>query len=150
MKKFNLIEVLKAHGFEHTDSVYGCHVFTLELTRQTEVAWYGVQEFRLKVSVLFNPDMTSCQVSYYDGGKKPFKVKTHLADKRCWNAIQATVEGKGFEMGTVPGEGACSGNCQSCPYLDFDSGFPGETLTCCKCPGHERILDVDFDVSAVI
>jgi len=50
----------------------------------------------------------------------------------------------------VPSEGACSGNCQSCPYLDFDSGFPGETLTCCKRPGHERILDVDFDVSAVI
>lgn len=53
-------------------------------------------------------------------------------------------------LGVVPSEGACSGNCQSCPYLDFDSGFPGETLTCCKRPGHERILDVDFDMSAVI
>ncbi len=53
-------------------------------------------------------------------------------------------------LNVVPGEGACSGNCQSCPYLDFDSGFPGETLTYCKRPGHERILDVDFDVSAVI
>lgn len=101
MKKFDLVETLKAHGFEHTNSVYGCHVFTLELTRQTEVAFYGVSEFRLKVSVLFNPSMTSCQVSYYDGGKNPFKVKTHMADKHCWNAILTTVKNKRFEMKEV-------------------------------------------------
>lgn len=101
MKKFNLIETLKAHGFEHTNSLFGYHVFTLELTRQAEVAWYGMQEFRLKVRVLFDPDMASCQVSYYDSGKNPFKVKTHMADKRCWNAIRTTVENKNFEMKEV-------------------------------------------------
>ncbi len=83
--------------------------------------------------------------------KSSGKIASAFQDRPTFQtAIQATVEGKGFEMDTVPGEGACSGNCQSCPYLDFDSGFPGETLTCCKLPGHERILDVDFDVSAVI
>lgn len=67
MKKFNLIEALKAHGFEHTDSVYGGHVFTLELTHRTEVVWYGVQEFRLKVSVLFNPRMSSTSLRMMGG-----------------------------------------------------------------------------------
>lgn len=101
MKKFNLIETMKAHGFEYSDNAFGCPVFTLELSRRTEVAWYGVQEFKMSAQVVFNPERTSCTVNYFDGSRRPFKSKTHLADKRAWNAICETFRNNGYEVKEV-------------------------------------------------
>lgn len=100
-KKFDLIETLKAHGFSSSTSMTGCPLFTLDMSRQVEVAWYGVQEFTIRVQVVFNPEKTICTVNYYDGFLRPFKTKVHLSDKRAWNAICETVKNKGFEMQEV-------------------------------------------------
>lgn len=102
MKKFNLAENLKSHGFEMSDNAFGCPVFSLELVKKTEVVWYGVQEFRLRVQVVFNPGMSVCTVNFYDGFIRPFKSKVYdTVGKRTWNAIVETVKNKGFEMQEV-------------------------------------------------
>ena len=98
MKKFNLIETLNAYGFSSATSITGCPLFTLDLSQQIEVAFYGVQEQTLRIQVVFNSEKTTCTVNYYNGSLKPFKSKVHLADKRAWNAICETIRNKGFEM----------------------------------------------------
>lgn len=46
--------------------------------------------------------------------------------------------------------GPCSECGPCCRFLRSGGGFPGETVTYCSAPGHERILDVDFNLSEVI
>lgn len=99
--KFDFIETLKAHGFSSTTSMTGCPLFTLDLSKEVEVAWYGVKEFTIRVQVVFNPEMTCCMVNYYDGFLRPFKTKVHMSDKRAWNAIRETLKNKGFEIQEV-------------------------------------------------
>lgn len=44
----------------------------------------------------------------------------------------------------------CSECGPCCRFLRSGDGFPGECVTYCSAPGNEHIIDVDFDVSAVI
>ncbi len=44
----------------------------------------------------------------------------------------------------------CSECGPCCRFLCSGTGFPGEQVTYCSAPGNEHIIDVDFDVSAVI
>lgn len=46
--------------------------------------------------------------------------------------------------------GPCAECGPCCRFLRSGSGFPGEDVTYCSAPGNEHIIDVDFDVSAVI
>lgn len=37
-----------------------------------------------------------------------------------------------------------------CKYFAGDKGYPGEYVYHCKCPGHERVLEIDFNENEVI
>ena len=50
----------------------------------------------LKVTVRFTPDDQAITVSYSQGYHEPFKVKSHLANRRALNAISDTLAHNGF------------------------------------------------------
>ena len=95
-KKFDLYEALLADGFKVSEPVLGCDVLLRDLDR---VDALGIK-FHLIVSVLFSPDHGVARVSYHHDSPKrsPFKTKTHLNDRRAYNAIVATVKNNGFEF----------------------------------------------------
>ena len=101
MAKFNLIEALEANGFQRNpfgEEDMGL-VLVKDYSKEVEVAWFGMQKSTISVEVYFNPEMTVCKAFYYQqGSRRAFKEKTHLADKRAFNAIKNTVEYKGFEF----------------------------------------------------
>lgn len=95
-KKFNLYEELQNNGFKVSNESDQALVRG-DFSREIEVAWYGMQRSTMKVEVWFNPEKTVCRAYYYsDGCYRAFKVKDHLADKRAFNAIKATVENNGY------------------------------------------------------
>ena len=97
-KKFDAYEELIRNGFEEGKNQFGYDVLRRTFKRATEVAWYGVAEFNMTVEAVFNKDHGAMTVYYSDGGRRPFKEKCHLNDKRAFNAISQTVANKGYEM----------------------------------------------------
>lgn len=99
--KFNLYEALQNNGFTvdpYNDGDNG-YMVRDDFENEVEVAWYGKQKSTLEIGVQFNESRTVCTVYYYkDGFKRAFKVKTHLTDKRAFNAIRETVKNNGFEF----------------------------------------------------
>lgn len=97
-KKFDLYEALKQAGFEEVKTQFGYDCLKRSFKKVVEVLWYGQQETKLDVEVVFNQEHTALSAYYYDGGYRPFKEKTHLNEKRAYNAIAQTVANKGFQM----------------------------------------------------
>ena len=52
----------------------------------------------MSIEIWFDFEYRALTVYYYDGGHRPFKEKTHLCDKRAYNAIMQTIANKGFKM----------------------------------------------------
>ena len=52
----------------------------------------------MDVEVVFNQEHTALSAYYWDGGRRPFKEKTHLNEKRAFNAIAQTIANKGFQI----------------------------------------------------
>lgn len=99
-KKFNLYQELQNHGFRAEND--NCLVRD-DFESEVEVAWYGKTKTTMAVEIWFNEDKTSCRAYYYldqSQGRRfrPYKVKTHLSEKRAFNAIKQTVENKGYEF----------------------------------------------------
>ena len=97
-KKFDLYEALKQAGFEEAKTQFGNDMLKKSFRKMTEVAWYGQQETKLDVEVWFSLDHGAVTVYYYDGWHRPFKEKTHLNDKRAFNAIAQTIANKDFQI----------------------------------------------------
>lgn len=97
MKKFDLYEELLANGFVAVKNV-GSEYYHLEkhYEKEVEVCWYGKQEVHFDVEIYFNADHSCVRAYYYNQSRTPFKVKSHLNDKRAFNAIKATVENNGY------------------------------------------------------
>ena len=95
-KKFDNYEAFKAEGFEESVDQWGRIHLTRTFTKMIEVAWYGKQESIFTIDIWFNPAKTICTASYTMNVREPFKVKTHLNDKRAYNAIHLTAEYNGF------------------------------------------------------
>lgn len=96
MKKFNMKEELLKAGFEAGINEYGFEVFRRNDVKLVETAWYGTMKSLMSIEVGFNSSETDVTVRYFDGGKRPFKVKSHQAGKRAWNAIAETMKCRGF------------------------------------------------------
>ena len=95
-KKYNIYEALQAEGFKESVSNWGTPMLTKEIEKMVTVAWYGEMKASLKIEIRFSADLEVLTVSYSDGAKTPFKTKTHLNEKRAYNAIHKTAELKGF------------------------------------------------------
>ena len=98
-KKFDLYETLKANGFYEVHDEFG-DVLRKDYEKQVEVLWYGIQTSYFIARIRFNADHSVVQASYYDDKipARAFKTKTHLNEKRAFNAIKATVENNGYEF----------------------------------------------------
>lgn len=98
--KFNLKEALAAKGFSPIADPYGFSTYGQIVEKvyekQVEIAWYGKVNSSLKVTVRFTPDDQAITVSYSQGYHEPFKVKSHLANRRALNAISDTLAHNGF------------------------------------------------------
>lgn len=46
----------------------------------------------VKVMAYFNPSHEVVTFHYFNGHKRPFKVKTHLSEKRAYNALRDTIK----------------------------------------------------------
>lgn len=97
-KKFDLYQELLNKGFENQESMFG-FTLTKSYEKEVEVAWHGKMKTTYKVQVVFNEEKTVATVSYYkNNAPKATKVKTHLNEKRAFNAIKETVKNAGYEM----------------------------------------------------
>lgn len=98
-KKFDLYEALMEKGFYEVHDEWG-DVLRKDYQKEVEVVWYGKQTSYFIVRVRFSEDHSVAQVSYYNNSvpARAFKNKTHLNEKRAFNAIKATVENNGFEL----------------------------------------------------
>ena len=95
--KFDLYEALKNDGFEFEKvDAFGGEYLTKKFEREVEVVWYGKMLSTLEVVVRFSSDHNTITVNYFKGTARPFKTKTHLNDKRAYNAINATIENNMF------------------------------------------------------
>lgn len=97
MKKFDLYKELENKGFAARKDEYGFDVLVKEFSKEVEIAWIGKEISVIRVEVRFNKEKTTATASYFSGYSR-FKEKTHLNDKKAFNAIKATVEFKGFEF----------------------------------------------------
>lgn len=100
--KFDAIAALTSqHGFELKSEKYGPDPARITLTKGYEktedVAWHGPMRFAMTVRVLVGRDGETLHVSYYAGDRR-IKEKTHLNDKRAYNAIRETLANNGFEI----------------------------------------------------
>lgn len=100
MKNFDLYAELQALGFKPVKDQFGHDAMTKGWVRREPCfgTLGGVYDHRLNIDVIFNPDHSVAQVQYFDGGRHPFKVKTHLNEKRALNAIRETAKNNGFEF----------------------------------------------------
>ena len=98
-RRYDLYEALKAEGFYEVKDEFG-DVLRKDYEKQTEVLWYGIQTSYFIVRVRFNADHSVAQVSYYDDKipARAFKTKTHLNEKRAYNAIKQTAELRGWKL----------------------------------------------------
>lgn len=98
MKRFDLYEELLAKGFVKADDAFGRERLTKHYEKEVEVVWYGKHLSTFDVDVVFNPDHTVAKVFYYNQSKTAFKVKTHMSDKKAFNAICATLNNNGYVL----------------------------------------------------
>lgn len=96
-KKFDLYQELTEKGFTEQESSFGA-MLVKSYEKEVEVAWHGKMKSTYRVEALFNQDKTIATVSYFKGSMKADKVKTHLNEKRAFNAIRETIKNAGFEM----------------------------------------------------
>lgn len=97
MKKFDVYEALKNEGFAETVNEFGCTELTRKFEKEIEVAWHGTMTKVFEIVVEFNPDRSVLRAYYYSGGScDPFKAKTHLNEKRAYNAIHMTAKYNDF------------------------------------------------------
>lgn len=97
-KKFDLYQELVNEGFEVQEND---HCLVKEFHMECEICWYGKQDTAIVAEIWFNEEHTVCKAYYYYDyicRSRQFKEKTHLAEKRAFNAIKATIENKGFEF----------------------------------------------------
>ena len=98
-KKFDLFEELKANGFYEVNDEWGT-VLRKDYEKEIDVLWYGKMKSYFIVRARFNDDHSVVQVAYYDNSvpARAFKNKTHLNEKRAFNAIKQTVKNHDFEF----------------------------------------------------
>ena len=100
--KFNLMEALTAAGFTPVTDPFGFanngQLVEKTFERKVETAWNGTQKSEITVSIRFASDFDYLTVSYSHNGQKPFKVKSHSANRRALNAIYATLAHNGFAL----------------------------------------------------
>ena len=100
--KFNLREALTAAGFVSVADPLGFavngHLIEKTFEREVETAWNGIQKSEITVSIRFASDFDYLTVSYSLNGHKPFKVKSHSANRRALNAISDTLAHNGFVL----------------------------------------------------
>lgn len=97
MKKFDLYEELLTNGFAAVKDEYSeKYHLTKAYEKEVELCWYGKQKVHFDVEVYFNADHSCVRAYYYNQSCTPFKIKSHLNDKRAFNAIKATVENNGY------------------------------------------------------
>lgn len=86
--KFNLKEALTAKGFTPITDPFGFAAFG-QIVRKT----FTEDARSITVTARFTPDYAALTVSYaHDEDSKPFKVKTHLSDRRAYRAIEYTLQ----------------------------------------------------------
>lgn len=98
MKKFDLYEELVARGFVKTEDPFGRERLTKRYEKEVEVRWYGKHLSTFGVDVVFNADHTVAKVFYYNQSKTAYKIKTHMSDKKAFNAICATLNNHGYAL----------------------------------------------------
>ena len=98
MKRFDLYEELIAKGFVKVDDPFNRNRFAKHYEKEVEVCWYGKHVATFDVEVVFNSEHTVVKVFYYNQSKTPFKIKTHMCDKRAYNAICQTLSNNGYEL----------------------------------------------------
>lgn len=97
-KKFDLYQELTNKGFVEQENAFGT-MLTKTYEKEVDVAWYGKMKTTYRVEVLFNADQTVANVCYFkEIAPHPVKVKSHLNEKRAFNAISETIKNAGFEM----------------------------------------------------
>ena len=100
--KFNAVDALiNQHGYTlktvRNSSGIAHDVLTKTYERVSDVLWYGPMRSEMTVKIRISSDCESLRVCYY-AGYKFFKVKSHLNDKRAYNAIRDTLANHGFEI----------------------------------------------------
>ena len=102
MAKFDLYNALQENGFQVEDPENINCLVRKDFESEVEVLWYGKTKTTMAVEVWFNEDRTVCRAYYYldqpERRFSPFKVKTHLTDKKAFNAIKQTIENKSYEF----------------------------------------------------
>lgn len=99
-KKFNLYEELKANGFHDSANPFGHMIIRKFIEDQQMISITGESyTYRrdMEVRAIFTDDYSAVRVVYKDG-KHICKAKTHLNDRRAYNAIRQTVQNNGFEF----------------------------------------------------
>lgn len=95
--KFNLREALTAAGFVPVADPLGFAV-NGQLIEKTFERQYETWKSTFTVSIRFSSDFGCLTVSYSLNGHKPFKVKSHSANRRALNAISDTLAHNGFVL----------------------------------------------------
>ena len=104
MTKFNLVEALEEKGFKPMEqTTYNgafartVTVYAKKYTKAEHLVGYGDTEcaFEVEVTVV---DSNDGKTPYVRAAYSNGKVKEHMADKRAYNAIKATVENNGYEF----------------------------------------------------
>lgn len=96
-KKFDLYQELTNKGFAEQENSFST-MLVKSYEKEVEVAWHGKMKATYRVEVLFNQDKSVATVSYFKSSGRADKVKTHLNEKRAFNAICETIKNAGFEM----------------------------------------------------
>lgn len=100
--KFNAVEALiNQHGYTLKDVRVGSEIVHEYLTKTYEktedVVWHGPTRFEMTVEVLLSRDRETLRVNYF-AGSTHLKKKTHLNDKRAYNAIRDTLANHGYQI----------------------------------------------------
>ena len=80
--KYDLYQVLTEAGYSKQDSNYG------DIISKRYQGLYSP----IKVEAIFSQDHSVVTFKYYNGGKREFKNKTHLNEKRAYNALRDTLK----------------------------------------------------------
>lgn len=73
-----------------------------------------------------------------------------LGGQEAYEAYEAEAEAMAEAMGYSEENDPFAKCGPYCKYLKSGKGYPGEHVTYCSCPGHEQILDTQFNESEII
>lgn len=99
MAKFNLYEALKENGFHDSANPFGHMIVKKFVDERNMVSITGTPytyKREMEVRATFSDDYSVVRVAYKEN-KHIFKTKTHLNDKRAYNAIRQTVQNNSFD-----------------------------------------------------